>query len=228
MFTGIIEATGRVESVRPLGGTGRRLRIRAPFASDLRVDQSVAVNGVCQTVVAGDDDAFEVVAVEETLAKTTLGALAPGHPVNLERAVRMGDRLDGHLVQGHVDGTERVLAVEQMAASHLITFSLQPAFRPHVIPVGSIAVDGVSLTVARLHEESFSVAVIPHTFEHTNAAAWTVGVSVNVETDLIGKYVGRWLAARAGGETASTAGGNLSFDSLADLGFESESQSEAP
>lgn len=237
MFTGIIEAVGRVDRVQTRGGTGRSLRIVAPFAPELRVDESVAVNGACQTVVAADAAGFEVVAVEETLAKTTLGRLKPGDPVNLERAVRVGDRLDGHLVQGHVDGTERVVSVEPLASSHLVTFSLQPAFRPHVIEVGSIAVDGVSLTVARLAESTFTVAVIPHTFAHTNADTWSQGVRVNVELDLIGKYVARWMAARTGAAGAGVSGGGgpetsigpgaadagLSFEGLADLGFEAES-----
>ena len=198
MFTGIIEAVGRVEAVTPLAG-GRRLRIAAPFAGALRVDESVATNGVCLTVVAADGAAFEAVAVEETLAKTALGALAPGDGVNLERALALGGRLDGHLVQGHVDATGTVEAVEPLADSHLVRIAYPAAFAANLIPVGSVAVDGVSLTVARLDAPpgTFAVALIPHTWAHTTAAAaWRPGARVNLEFDLVGKYVLRAQAAR--------------------------------
>lgn len=203
MFTGIIEAVGRVESVTPLAG-GRRLRLACPFAPELGVDESVAVGGVCLTVVAHDAEAFEATAVEETLAKTTLGRLAPGDPVNLERAVRLGGRLDGHLVQGHVDGLGTVASVDALGDSHLVRIAYPPEAAVLLVPRGSIAVDGVSLTVARLDEPAapgtFAVAVIPHTWTHTTAAHWATGVPVNLEFDLIGKYA---LRARALGVDGS-------------------------
>ena len=190
MFTGIIEEVGRVEAVRPLEG-GRRLRIACSFAGALRPDESVAVDGACLTVVAKDDAAFEAVAVEETLAKTALGSRQPGDGVNLERALRLPARLDGHLVQGHVDAMGTVEAVEALADSHLVRVRYPTPFAPNLIPVGSVTVDGVSLTVARLDEPAgtFAVAVIPHTWDKTTARDWRPGRAVNLEFDLVGKYV---------------------------------------
>ncbi|HEX7072400.1 MAG TPA: riboflavin synthase [Rhodothermales bacterium] len=204
MFTGIIEEVGRVRDVRSLGG-GIALRIGARFAPELRVDQSVAVNGACQTVVAVDGDAFEVVAIEETLRKTNLGSLRPGAAVNLERAMRPGDRLDGHFVQGHVDATGTIVSIEPEATSRLYTIRIPESFAANVIPVGSIALDGVSLTIARLQDAEVTVAIIPYTLEHTTIRdAWKPGTAVNLEFDLIGKYVARWLETRENGrETAA-------------------------
>lgn len=190
MFTGIVEEVGRVEAVTPLEG-GRRLRIACSFAGVLRVDESVAVDGACLTVVAQDAEAFEAVAVEETLAKTALGDRAPGDGVNLERALRLGARLDGHLVQGHVDATGTVEAVEALADSHLVRVRYPEAGAPYLIPRGSVCVDGISLTVARLDEPAgtFVLAVIPHTWDKTTAGRWTPGQAVNLEFDFVGKYV---------------------------------------
>lgn len=190
MFTGIIEEVGRIETVTPLEG-GRRFRIANSFASALDVDESVAVNGVCLTVVAQDADAFEATAIEETLSKTSLGELTERDGVNLERAVPLGGRLDGHLVQGHVDATGTVDSVETLADSHVVHIRYPESFAPYLIPRGSIAVDGVSLTVARLDDPpgTFAVALIPHTWDHTTAAGWTPGTRVNLEFDLVGKYV---------------------------------------
>jgi riboflavin synthase len=162
----------------------------------------VAVNGACQTVVAVEGRTFDVVAVEETLRKTTLGAFQAGQPVNLERAMLPTSRLDGHLVQGHVDATAAVTAVEVLETSRLFRIRFDARFAPYVIPVGSIALDGVSLTVARLEDPELTVAVIPYTYAHTNISTWQVGAAVNIEFDLIGKYVGRWLERRTGGPAA--------------------------
>ncbi len=192
MFTGIIEELGRIESVEPLDG-GRRLTVACSFAVELAADQSVSINGACQTVVRAGERMFEVVAVEETLAKTTLGSLEAGDRVNLERAMRPDGRLDGHLVQGHVDATGSVEAVEALSDSHLVRIVYDPDFAPYLIPVGSITVDGISLTVARLDSRQFTVALIPHTYELTNASSWRAGTKVNLEFDLIGKYVVRWM-----------------------------------
>jgi len=192
MFTGIIEAVGRVARADPREG-GRRLAIEAPFAAELRVDESVAVNGACLTVVAHTDEAFEADVVAETLAKTSLGALAEGDGVNLERAVRAGGRLDGHLVQGHVDATGEVVGVEALAGSWLVRVRYPEAFAPYLIPVGSVTLDGISLTVARLEGDVLTVAVIPHTWEHTTVGGWAPGRRVNLEFDVIGKYVVRAL-----------------------------------
>ena len=201
MFTGIIEEVGTVTHVDDLGG-GKRLTTEAEIAPDLRVDQSVSIDGACQTVVDVDTDAgtFAVDTIEETLRKTTFGSLAAGTPVNLERALQTGDRLDGHFVQGHVDATGTIAAVEREETDWLYTVQFDPQYASYLIPVGSIAVDGISLTVARLEENTFTVAIIPHTYEVTNVAeTWTEGAGVNLEFDLIGKYVARSLSAS--GET---------------------------
>ena len=195
MFTGIIEELGRITEVEPLRG-GRRLTIAGSFAGELNVDESVSVNGACQTVVSHTKETFAVIAVEETLSKTTLGALAEGDPVNLERAMHAAARLDGHFVQGHVDATGTVESVEELDDSRLIRITYDPSFAPYLIPVGSITVDGISLTVARLDEHVFTVSIIPHTFELTNVRAWRPGSTVNLEFDMIGKYVARWMETR--------------------------------
>jgi riboflavin synthase len=203
MFTGIIEEVGRVAAVEELDG-GRRLTLAATFAGALRVDQSVAVNGACQTVVGHTDETFSVVAVEETLAKTNFGALAEGDRVNLERAMRPDGRLDGHFVQGHVDATGEVDGVEELADSWLVRVRYPEQFAPYLIPVGSITLDGISLTVARLGDEGqgpvLTVAIIPHTWAHTTIADWQPGRAVNLEFDLIGKYVVRAMQTGVGGE----------------------------
>ncbi|WP_420455331.1 riboflavin synthase [Rubrivirga sp.] len=190
MFTGIIEEVGTVAAVTPLEG-GRRLRIACSFADALRVDESVAVDGVCLTVVAQDADGFEATAVEETLSKTALGDREPGDGVNLERALVLGSRLDGHLVQGHVDTTGVIDAVEALADSHLVRVRYPAEHAATLIPRGSVCVDGISLTVARLDEPAgtFALAIIPHTWDKTTAGRWAEGDRVNLEFDLVGKYV---------------------------------------
>ena len=201
MFTGIIEEVGRIRKAEPHGG-GRRLTIEAEFAGALRRDQSVAVNGCCQTVVDVNGSAFSVIAVEETLSKTTLGAFAEGDAVNLERAMQPDARLDGHIVQGHVDATGTIVGAEELETSRLYRIAFDGSFAPYVIPVGSIALDGISLTVARLggptadgyHE--LTVSIIPHTYEITTVSEWSLGRRVNMEFDLIGKYVARWMELR--------------------------------
>jgi riboflavin synthase len=200
MFTGIVEEVGTVTQIDPLGSdsAGRRLTIGAEMAPDLQVDQSVSIDGACQTVVDVHPDAstFAVDSIEETLRKTTFGDLSPGAPVNLERALQAGDRLDGHFVQGHVDTTGTVTAVEQEETDWLYTIQFDPQYASYLIPVGSIAVDGISLTVARLDGDTLTVAIIPHTYDETNVSeAWTEGAAVNLEFDLIGKYVARSLTA---------------------------------
>ena len=198
MFTGIIEEVGKIAAVRDLGG-GRRLMIEAKMAPELRPDQSVAVNGVCQTVVAVEANTFDVVAVEETLRKTTFGALAAGRPVNLERAMQPTGRLDGHFVQGHVDATGTVIAVEKEQTNWLYRVRFDAQFAPYLIPVGSITLDGISLTVARLDETELTVAIIPHTYDHTIVSTWQPGTRVNLEFDMIGKYVVGFLARQGSG-----------------------------
>lgn len=190
MFTGIIEDLGRVERITPLEG-GRRFRLACTFAAELQIDESVAVNGTCLTVVAQDGVAFEAIAIEETLAKTSLGDVQEGDGVNLERAMQLGARLDGHLVQGHVDATGTVESIEALADSWLVRVQYPEHFAPYLIPVGSITLDGISLTVARLDDEALTVAIIPHTWTHTTVRDWQPGRRVNLEFDVIGKYVVR-------------------------------------
>jgi riboflavin synthase len=196
MFTGIIEATGTVASIEERGAA-RRIVIEAPFAAELRVDESVAINGCCLTVVRQRGQTFEADVVEETLSKTNLGGLTAGGAVNLERAMRMGSRLDGHIVQGHVDASGEVVAVEELEGSHLVSLRYPARFAAYLIPVGSIALDGVSLTVARLAEDVLTVAIIPHTWERTTMSGWRPGRAVNIEFDMIGKYVVRALETGA-------------------------------
>ena len=192
MFTGIIEDLGEVLEVAPHGG-GKRLTIGASFARALRPDESVSINGACQTVIANDAETFQVITIEETLRKTNFGGLKVGARVNLERAMPANGRLDGHFVLGHVDATGTVTSVVQEETNWLIQVAYPEAFKAYLIPVGSITLDGISLTVARLDDEALTVAIIPHTYEHTTVSTWEAGTTVNLEFDMIGKYVVRWL-----------------------------------
>ena len=195
MFTGIIEGVGAIASIEPRGGDAR-LRIAAgtlPF-TDVRLGESIAVNGVCLTVVAFDAAAFEADASTETLSLTTLGRLAAGAPVNLERAMRPHDRLGGHLVSGHVDGVGAVVSVHDDARAQRWRFSASAALLRYVAKKGSICVDGVSLTVNEVDADGFEVALVPHTVAHTAFASTRVGDPVNLEIDLVARYVERLLA----------------------------------
>lgn len=186
MFTGIIESKGRIRSVED-----RRIVIEAPFSEELRIDESVSVNGTCLTVVEQDAETFSMDVVEETLAKTNLGRLKPGASVNLERAMRIGDRLDGHIVQGHVDTVGEIVRIEELDGSHLVFIRFAEEFEPYLIPMGSVTLDGISLTVARLEGSEFGVAIIPHTWAVTTASEWSGGGTVNIEFDVLGKYAVR-------------------------------------
>ena len=194
MFTGIIEEVGEVVALRD-EGSNRVLSVRARMASELKVDQSVSHNGACLTVTRIQGDAYEVAAVKETLERTNLGLLQVGHPVNLERSLRLGDRLDGHMVQGHVDTQARCTAIGDEQGSWGFRFELPPA-RHLLVEKGSICLNGVSLTIAQLDEAGFGVAIIPYTYEHTTFKAMRPGDPVNVEYDVLGKYVERMLAGR--------------------------------
>ena len=196
MFTGIIETVAPVAGVQPMGSdeAGRRLVLEAPFAAELSVGDSVAVNGACLTAVSTDAEAgtFTLEAVEETLRKTTLGALEEGDRANVERALKAGARLDGHFVQGHVDTTGRVQSVKKEETSRRYRVGLEPEWARYLIPTGSVALDGISLTVARLDRAAgtLAVAIVPHTYEATAIAErWAEGAEVNVEFDMLGKYV---------------------------------------
>ncbi|MGX5730524.1 riboflavin synthase [Pseudoxanthomonas beigongshangi] len=197
MFTGIIEGLGSLAATENRGGDVR-LTVGVgtlPFAQ-VQLGESIAVNGVCLTVIAFDADSFQADASNETLALTTLGGLAPGAPVNLERAMRPTDRLGGHLVSGHVDGMGRVLDIREDARAQRWRFSAPAALLRYVARKGSICVDGVSLTVNEVDDAGFEVALIPHTVSHTAFAQTRVGDAVNLEIDLVARYVERLLGAR--------------------------------
>ena len=188
MFTGIIEETGTVVSMeREPDGT--RLTVGAPFASELRDGQSISVDGTCLTVEAYTEAAFEVFLATETLDRTTLGDRAVGDAVNLERAMPAEGRFDGHVVQGHVDGTAEVHDVRQVGEDWTYEFGLSTGLKRYVVEKGSIALDGISLTVADRHEQGFEVAIVPTTYEETTLSKKEPGDSVNVEVDVIAKYV---------------------------------------
>lgn len=189
MFTGLIEEIGTIAAVG-VNGDGLDLLIAADtILEGIAVDDSIAVDGCCLTVVAHDAETFSVTAVNETLTKTTLAALTVGDRVNLERAMRLGDRLGGHLVQGHVDTTTLVIGRRALPSSTLFDIALPPTATEPLIPVGSITVNGVSLTVADLADDRFTVAIIPHTLAMTTFGTLEVGDRVNLEFDMIGKYV---------------------------------------
>lgn len=190
MFTGIIEELGTVTSLVSNKGN-LDITIRASFTSELKIDQSVAHNGVCLTVVSIHEDTYTVTAIKETLDKTNLSALTTGTVVNLERGMRLGDRLDGHIVQGHVDQTAICTGISEANGSWYFTFSYDPALHNITIEKGSITVNGVSLTVVNSKKDSFSVAIIPFTYAHTNFNTFKVGTVINLEFDVIGKYVKR-------------------------------------
>ena len=193
MFTGIIQEIGTMTERKQTGGSIQFTINAGRSAPLLRVNDSVAVNGVCQTVIQGSETAFKVEAVEETLRKTTLGDLGVGRDVNLELPVRVDQMLGGHLVQGHVDDVGVVMQVTPQQSSILITVEIPSRLMAYIIPVGSIAIDGVSLTVARIDNATIVVSLIPHTLANTTLGALRPGSRVNVEVDLIGKYVQRLL-----------------------------------
>ncbi len=188
MFTGIIEHTGVVKEKRNLKG-GLEIDIESELTKTLSVDDSVSINGVCHTVVATNDAVFTVQSVEETLRKTAIGQLEVGNRVNLEDSLTMAKKLDGHVVQGHVDITGTVKSLTDEGTNWLIEVEFPKEFAAYLVPRGSIAIDGISLTVARLEMNSFTVAIIPYTWEHTNLHERKVGDAVNLEFDILGKYV---------------------------------------
>lgn len=196
MFTGIIEATGKIISAAR-ESTNLRLKITCPFNAELKTDQSISHNGVCLTVEHTRRDHYEVVAIEETLQRSNLGQLQTGDVVNLERCMKIGDRLDGHLVQGHVDETAVCKSAEDKNGSWLFSFSLNPESKGLIVEKGSVCVNGVSLTVVEAASNYFSVAIIPYTFENTGFKFLRAGDIVNLEFDVIGKYVQRMLNARS-------------------------------
>ena len=192
MFTGIIEEIGKIVRIER-EQANLHLYVKSSFTNELKIDQSVAHNGVCLTVVAINGDVYQVTAIAETLAKTHLGSLQVGDAINLERGMLLNTRLDGHIVQGHIDQTGTCTAIQEEAGSTRFTFQYDPSTGNVVIEKGSITVNGVSLTVVDATRDSFSVAVIPYTLAHTNLQHLQIGSIVNLEFDVIGKYVARLM-----------------------------------
>lgn len=216
MFTGIIEDVGRVERIEHGGGDARLVvatRLASGDAGEIALGASVAVMGACLTVTRHERGKLAFDVSRETLARTTLGALEVGARVHLERALRVGDRLDGHLVQGHVDAVARLVAKVRAGDGWELGYELPAALLPQVVEKGSIALDGVSLTVARLVERRVTIAVVPHTAVHTVLAEAKAGAGVNVETDVLGKYVQRVLDLRG------VAGRGIDLAFLKEHGF---------
>ena len=212
MFTGLIEGVGKIEKTRA-AGPDAVLTIRAPFdLSNDRPGDSIAVSGACLTAATIKGDLFEADASAETLSKTKLGQLSRGDAVNLERALKVGDRLGGHIVSGHVDGLAKILIKEEFGGSLRFRFSLSPELTRYIIVKGSVAVDGISLTVNDVGPDWFEVNIIPHTAVKTTLALIRPGSMVNIETDLIGKYVERLLGPH-------NPQGGLTMETLARSGF---------
>lgn len=189
MFTGLIEEVGTIEKVESVGD-GRRLTVSAgKTLSDLKVNDSIAINGCCQTVIGRTSATFSCISIEETLSKTTLGSLTAGSRVNLERPLLPDTRIGGHFVMGHVDTVGTVIRRTDLSTSWMFDIAFPEAFRPYIIKIGSIAVDGTSLTVANLDGSIFTVAIIPHTMDMTIFPSYQAGSKVNLEFDLLGKYI---------------------------------------
>jgi riboflavin synthase len=201
MFTGLVQDLGRVESVQT-DADGARLRIATVLAPEIALGDSIAVDGVCLTATAVDDAGFETEAMNQTLRVTALGGVAPGAGVNLELAMRAGDRLGGHIVQGHVDGVGTVAGVEEDGFARRLTVELGPELLRYAIDRGSITLSGVSLTIADLGDSWVSVSLIPETLERTNLGRLSRGDKVNVESDVVAKYVERLVAPFAGKDRA--------------------------
>jgi len=193
MFTGIIETLGVIQEIKK-EKDNIHITIDSSITSELKIDQSVAHNGICLTVVALKDTLYTVTAIDETIKKTNLSSWKIGDSVNLERAMKLGDRLDGHIVQGHIDQTGTCIAVQETNGSWSYTFEYDETLNNITIEKGSITVNGVSLTVVNSKKNQFSVAIIPYTHEHTNFKSFEVGTIINLEFDVIGKYVSRLYA----------------------------------
>jgi riboflavin synthase len=195
MFTGIIETLGTIQEIKK-EKDNLHITVDSSITAELKIDQSVAHNGICLTVVALKDNSYTVTAIDETIKKTNLGDWKNGDSVNLERAMKLGDRLDGHMVQGHVDQTGICIEAEEANGSWYYTFEYDQSLNNLTIEKGSITVNGVSLTVVNSKKNQFSVAIIPYTHEHTNFKGFAIGTKINLEFDVIGKYVTKLYGKR--------------------------------
>ncbi len=214
MFTGIIEEVGTVVAIRR-GTSSAELTVQAPgIAPGVEVGDSVSINGVCLTAVAREGDRVRFEAVPETLRRTSLGALAVGDPVNLERALAVGQRLGGHFVQGHVDGTGQLLSLRQEDNARVLRIATSSDLLRYMVPKGSVALDGISLTLVDVDPDSFTVWIIPHTYAHTNLHSRRPGDILNIEVDLIARHIEKLLQG--------TGTGGVTLESLSAAGFVDE------
>jgi riboflavin synthase len=219
MFTGIIEGIGTICDIGRIG-EGCRLNIEAPFGlENTRIGDSIAVNGACLTVVKIEHKRFFVDVSPETLAKTTFADARIGEKVNLERALRLSDRIDGHLVSGHIDGTATIQNKKNVGNSIVIGFQLASSIAYYMIQKGSVAVDGISLTINTCNQSSFEVAIIPHTARMTTLSIRRTGDKVNIETDMIGKYVEKFVSGKKNGHSYSGSSSTIDRDYLIKTGF---------
>jgi riboflavin synthase len=200
MFTGIVEGIGRVTEVGRKGALLCLTIAPPPALTDMAVGDSICVSGVCLTVSARGEGAIQMEISPETLQRTNVGSLRPTDEVNLERALKISDRLGGHLVTGHVDATGSVTEVTRGSGSLVMTIRVPQEIAPYLVQKGSVTVEGVSLTVSGLHEDAFQVAIIPYTVDHTTLGTKRIGDGVNIEVDIIGKYVKRFLEGAKGGK----------------------------
>ncbi len=194
MFTGIVQETGEIKKAESLNGGGMQFEIACSFAETCHLDESIAVNGVCHTVTGFNSECFTVQSVEETLRKTTMGSLKAGSKVNLERSMTLQTGIEGHLVQGHVDTTGRITRIQEEQTGKLIEIEFPEEYENMIVGRGSITVEGISLTIAREEGNRFTVAIIPYTWEHTNLKYKKEGDRLNLEFDVIGKYVVKYLS----------------------------------
>lgn len=219
MFTGIIEGSGAISALRP-SGLGRRLSVSAGFTLDgTKIGDSIAVNGACLTVIALSGSRFDADLSPETFDRTTLKHAKTGDRVNLERALTLSGRLDGHLVSGHIDGTAVITHKTPRGNAILIGFTVSPELARYMIPKGSVAVDGISLTINACHDSGFEVGIIPHTASLTTIWNKTVGDEVNIETDMIGKYVEKFLSGRGRETAGENEKKSMNMDFLLKTGF---------
>lgn len=218
MFTGIIEGIGTVQGIRAAGESARLIIDLGRLAEGVQLGESIAVDGACLTAAQIRQAVVEFDVSRETLARSTLGGLTQGDKVHLERALRLGDRLGGHLVLGHVDGVGTISGIEKSSGQMTLTVIAPTEIISRLVHKGSVAISGISLTVASLAEKSFSIAVIPHTLENTTLLSASVGNKVNLELDILGKYVERLLGARA--QTEAPGSANITREFLQQHGFE--------
>jgi riboflavin synthase len=215
MFTGLIEEIGIVQKINAIAGSGKQITIQGNIVlSDLKTDDSISVSGVCLTVTQVLNDSFRVDAVGETLEKSTLNRIIIGQRINLERAMRLSDRLGGHIVQGHVNGIGTVKEILQRGENWLLTVSVPNELEKYLISEGSIVIDGISLTITQLNDNEVGVSIIPHTFKNTIISDYKINQQVNIETDFLAKYVENFVNA-----FGSNKNSNITIEKLKELGY---------